>query len=192
MKTLWLASGNEHKKREIAEIFERYEIKIPAELGLAFAPTENGATFLENALLKARALYELVGEPVLADDSGLCVDALQGRPGIYSARYGSTTGKLTSEERNKLLLQELGTNPLRRARFVCAMVLFLGGERFFAVQETLEGEILSEPRGLGGFGYDPIVLVPGLGRTVAELSAAEKNHLSHRGKAGAALRRLVD
>ena len=158
-----------------------------------FAPEETGSTFLENALIKARALSDLVNAhgttmPVIADDSGLCVDALGGRPGIYSARYGEggTVGTQT-----RLLLGELGDNPNRRARFVCAMVLLFRADRFFAVQETLEGEIVREARGEGGFGYDPILHLPEFGRTVAELSEAEKNRISHRGKAGRAIAKLL-
>jgi XTP/dITP diphosphohydrolase len=163
---------------------------MPADSGIGFDPDETGLTFCENALLKARELKKIIGrngEAVIADDSGLCVDALDGRPGIYSARYGGTGGqKLSSAERNALLLEELKDNAKRRARFVCAMVLLLEEDRFFLVQETLEGEIVKNgmSRGEGGFGYDPVFLIPELGRTAAELSAEEKNSLSHRGKAG--------
>ena len=221
---VWFASGNAHKQAELAAILNRgdggaaarYTVKIPADGGLAFDPDETGTDFHENALIKARALYRLLldlrpasyspGDPVIADDSGLCVDALDGRPGIYSARYGSTgrygsigqfcgtasgvaaNGKtLEAAERNALLLEELGDNPRRSARFVCAMVLFFCPDRFYLVQETLEGEIVKSPEqagGTGGFGYDPILYISALGRTVAELSVAEKNRMSHRGKAG--------
>ncbi|MDR0657244.1 MAG: RdgB/HAM1 family non-canonical purine NTP pyrophosphatase [Treponema sp.] len=206
--TLWFATGNIHKKQELAAILQAAspgtELLIPGEAGIGFAPEETGATFLENALIKARALYRLAAAagkagPVIADDSGLCVDALGGRPGIYSSRYGSTGqygggDKLGDGERNALLLAELGDNPLRNARFVCAMVLLLKEDRFFAVQETLEGELVSSPdaaRGEGGFGYDPILFIPGLGRTVAELSEGEKNRISHRGKAARAIARIL-
>lgn len=216
--TIWFASGNAHKQAELAAILNapldavgggpdsgraaRYEIQIPAGAGLPFDPDETGSSFHENALLKARELYRLLaarrpagycpGDPVIADDSGLCVDALDGRPGIYSARYGNDGiaahgKKLESAERNALLLEELGGNPRRSARFVCAMVLFLSPDRFYLAQETLEGEIvnsLEQAGGTGGFGYDPVLYIPGLGRTVAELSEAEKNSVSHRGKAG--------
>jgi len=187
---IWFATNNAHKKEELEAILET-SLKIPSAFGIDFDPDETGATFSENALLKARELKKITGggkNAVIADDSGICVDALNGRPGIYSARYGTDGGrKLTSEQRNSLLLEELGDNPKRSARFVCAMVLYFSDDRFFLVQETLEGEIVmgSEmSRGEGGFGYDPIFLVPELNRTVAELSAQEKNILSHRGKAG--------
>jgi XTP/dITP diphosphohydrolase len=191
-------------------------VMIPAEAGIPFDPEETGATFLENALLKACALYRLLTEcgaeesggnapvviaggnvpVVIADDSGLCVDALDGRPGIRSARYGAGCGaengkKLEPFERNALLLRELGDRANRKARFVCAMVLLLSPGRFYAVQETLEGELIREPRGAGGFGYDPILYLPEKNLTVAELSEAEKNSMSHRGKAARAIARLL-
>ncbi|GHV88360.1 non-canonical purine NTP pyrophosphatase [Spirochaetia bacterium] len=208
--TIWFATGNAHKKQELQAILQGHTIKIPADAGITgFDPDETGATFLENALIKARALHQLIADrfpaetgPVIADDSGLCVDALGGRPGIYSARYcgpvvagdGSSTGngnKLEAGERNALLLREVGDAPNRSARFVCAMVLLFGNDRFFAVQETLEGRLIREERGAGGFGYDPILFIPELGRTVAELSEAEKNRISHRGKAGKAIAKLL-
>jgi XTP/dITP diphosphohydrolase len=196
-----------YKKKELAAIFREYSLKLPGEAGITgFDPQETGDSFLENALIKARALYELTGEPALADDSGLCVDALGGRPGIYSSRYGGggyTPGASAGEpgarggenpgdgERNALLLAELGDTVHRRARFVCAMVLLLGQDRFYAVQETLEGEILRETRGAAGFGYDPVFYLPERGCTVAELPEEEKNLLSHRGRAGRALAKLL-
>jgi XTP/dITP diphosphohydrolase len=186
---IWFATNNAHKKEELQAIFNT-GVKIPSDAGIDFDPDETGLTFSENALLKARELRKLLkrDDPVIADDSGLCVDGLDGRPGIYSARYGSTEGKkLTSQQRNSLLLEELGANPIRSARFVCAMVLLFSDDRFYLVQETVEGEIVKSSglsRGEGGFGYDPIFLVPELGRTMAELSPEEKNNLSHRGKAG--------
>jgi XTP/dITP diphosphohydrolase len=204
---VWFASGNAHKRQEIAAILRSavpdLDLRLPADAGLSFEPEENGASFLENALIKARALHHLLAGagrtgPVLADDSGLCVDALGGRPGIYSARYGSNgrygseEGKpLSSEARNDLLRAELGAAADRRARFVCAMVLLYENDRFFAVEETLEGEILRTSRGTGGFGYDPVMYLPEQDKTVAELTEAEKNRVSHRGKAGRAIAILL-
>ena len=189
---IWFATNNVHKKNELQAILET-RLSIPSDCGISSNPEETGITFCENALLKARELKKLLAnkeEPVIADDSGLCVDALNGRPGVFSARYGETDGeKLTYKQKNLLLLEELGDNPLRSARFVCAMVILLDHDRFFIVQETLEGEIVKSReliRGEGGFGYDPVFLIPELGRTLAELSAEEKNSLSHRGKAGKA------
>jgi XTP/dITP diphosphohydrolase len=197
--TIWFATGNTHKKAELAAILADHHIRIPLEAGLNFDPAETGSTFLENALIKARELHRLTGEPVIADDSGLCVDALDGRPGIYSSRYGGgqygSTGdgkKLSDPERNTLLLSELGDKPDRRARFVCAMILLYTPDRFFIAQETLEGEIVSGPgRGSGGFGYDPILYLPDQGCTVAELPEAEKNRASHRGKAGKIIAKIL-
>ncbi|MDR1177787.1 MAG: RdgB/HAM1 family non-canonical purine NTP pyrophosphatase [Spirochaetaceae bacterium] len=181
---LWFATANEHKRKELAAVLKGHTIMTPADRAMEFDPEETGAAFYENALIKARALYALVKEPVIADDSGLCVDALGGRPGIYSARYGSETGKkLDSPARNALLLNELGGEKNRNARFVCAMVLLLDENRFFLVQETLEGTIVSRARGEGGFGYDPLLYLDEKHRTVAELPDDEKNALSHRGRA---------
>jgi len=203
--TIWFASGNIGKKAELFAILGMAgilgggcDLLIPADLGLEFDPEETETSFSGNALLKAGELYSLLnrhslfknGDAVIADDSGLCVDALDGRPGIFSARYGAGAAgekKLESCERNALLLAELGDTPLRTARFVCAMVLMFDNNRFFLAQETFEGEMVKGPefaRGTGGFGYDPVVFIPELGRTVAELSEEEKNTVSHRGKAG--------
>lgn len=191
--TIWFASGNEHKVIEIKSILQGYEVKTPADLGIAFDPEENGSDFLQNALIKARALFQIVREPVIADDSGLCVDALDGRPGVRSARYGGENGvKISAEERNALLLKEIGNEAVRTARFVCSMVLLTSPDRFFAVQETLEGEVVRSGRGAGGFGYDPILFLPDRGMTVAQLSDGEKNAISHRGKAARAIARFLD
>jgi len=186
---IWFATNNNHKKDELQAILNT-SLKIPSNEGLGFDPAETGTTFMENALIKARELKKLLenkNDYVIADDSGICVDGLDGRPGVHSAYYGFKNGqKITSAQQNILLLDELGDNPVRSARFVCTMVLLFDYERFCVVQETLEGEIVkkSNMRGEGGFGYDPIFLIPELGRTLAELSAEEKNSMSHRGKAG--------
>ncbi|MDR2796550.1 MAG: RdgB/HAM1 family non-canonical purine NTP pyrophosphatase [Spirochaetaceae bacterium] len=186
---IWFATGNEHKRRELASILPETELRIPSDAGIDFEPDENGETFLENALIKAKALYRIVREPVIADDSGLCVDALGGGPGVRSARYGAEDGRrLDAAARNALLLRELGNETNRAARFVCAMTLLFDEYRFFAAQETLEGELLREQRGLGGFGYDPVLYLPDRGCTVAELPEDIKNRLSHRARAADALR----
>ncbi|MCL2006726.1 MAG: RdgB/HAM1 family non-canonical purine NTP pyrophosphatase [Treponema sp.] len=192
--TIWFASGNHHKKKELSDILSPYSIniKIPSEAGIEFNPEESGTSFLENAMIKAKALYDLVGEPVIADDSGLCVDALEGRPGIHSAYYGGEG--LSSIERNALVLSELGDNPNRGACFVCAMVLYYAPNRFFIAQEPLFGNIVKDmesARGSGGFGYDPILYISEYKRTVAELTEEEKNRISHRGRAGIAIGRLL-
>ncbi len=190
--TIWIATANQHKKKELADILLPHLIRTPDEAGINFDPEETGATFLDNALIKARELYALVLAPVIADDSGLCVDALQGRPGVLSARYGSENGKkLDASDRNALLLKEIGDSENRSAHFVCAMVLYFSPTRFYVVQETMDGELIHGERGMGGFGYDPILYLPARGKTVAELSDAEKNLISHRGKAGKAIRELL-
>ena len=205
-----------HKKAELAAILNialrSRDFRIPADAGLDFDPEETGTSFHENALLKARELHALLGQRgllkpgdvIIADDSGLCVDALDGRPGIFSARYVGRpvaagepvrSKKLSSAERNALLLEELGDAPLRTARFVCAMALMLGENRFLLAQETLEGEIVTDieaAKGTGGFGYDPIFFLPDLGRTVAELSETEKNTISHRAKAGKIIANMLE
>jgi XTP/dITP diphosphohydrolase len=159
---------------------------------LEFAPDETGTSFVENALIKARALHALVKTPVLADDSGLCVDALGGAPGIYSARYG---GNVPQHEKNRRLLAEVDeVKASRRCRFVCAMVLLLSPDRFFIAQETLEGNLvgtIDAAKGSGGFGYDPLVIPLGYCLTVSELTDDEKNRISHRGKAARTLDKII-
>ncbi|TFG84673.1 MAG: RdgB/HAM1 family non-canonical purine NTP pyrophosphatase [Spirochaetales bacterium] len=188
--TLYIASNNEHKIEEMQPLLGFAELKSPRDAGLTFDFPENGDTFIANALGKARALYDLVGCPTLADDSGLCVDALGGKPGVFSARYGSAEGvpPLESSERNALLLEEMAGIKERACHFVCCMVLVLSTSRFVVIQETCEGILLESPRGTGGFGYDPIVFLPAIGKSVAELSVLEKDHISHRGRA---LTRLI-
>jgi len=142
--TIFIATGNRHKAEEFSRIFSDHTLILPADRGIAFDPEESAATFFGNALIKAKTLFELVGEPVIADDSGICVDALNGEPGIFSARYGSTGGnELPAEERNRILLDRLDGITDRTARFVCNMVLYLGPNRFICVQETLEGTIVT-------------------------------------------------
>ncbi len=183
-----LATSNEHKRQEFAGLFSGFDIVIPSDRGIAFKPEETGTSFFENALIKARALFQALGSPSLADDSGLCVDALEGAPGIYSSRFGSKNGlELSDSERNNYLLSKMQGKHNRKCRFVCCLVLYVGEDRFFSAQETLEGELLETSLGNSGFGYDPIVFLKDLGKSVAELSAEEKNRISHRGKAARAL-----
>jgi XTP/dITP diphosphohydrolase len=183
---LMLASHNHHKLGEISALLLGHSIILPEHRNLEFSFEENGSTFIANALDKAEALYNLCKSPTLADDSGLVVDALDGGPGVFSARYGSSNGKLlTSVERNQLLLKNLDgvVEENRSARFVCAMALIIDPYRKFIVQETVEGRIAFNPFGEGGFGYDPIFIVGSTGKTMAQLSESEKNKISHRGKA---------
>jgi XTP/dITP diphosphohydrolase len=194
---IWFATNNSHKKEELSAILGA-KLKIPSEEGIKFDPEETGSSFCENSLIKARELKKLLGnggDIVIADDSGICVDALDGRPGVLSARYGQKDGeKITGKPQNILLLEELGDNPNRGARFVCAMTLLIDENRFFIAQETLEGEIVkdaSQIRGEGGFGYDPILYIPEYKMTVAELSAELKNAISHRAKAAKIIASLI-
>lgn len=213
---IYLATGNKHKKKEMAELLSNHEIVIPSDEGIDFDPDETGTTFYENSIIKAKALYDIVHAPVIADDSGICVDAISGRPGIYSSRYagpdfpqGKTDGtKITQDEQNVFLIEELNKalknpkpefnsflNGPRSCHYTCAFVLYLGGDRLYVVQETFEGtliEDISKQAGNGGFGYDPIVFLPEYGKTVAEISAEEKNAISHRGKAVKAIKDIID
>lgn len=176
---LLLATGNAGKIEEFRRIVPaRIALTVPANLGLVFDPVEDGLTFEENALIKARALAR--HGPVLADDSGLCVTALGDRPGVLSARYGGPG--LSGRERYELLLSELLGVKDRRARFVCVLVLLIDGQAL-SFEGSVEGLIAEEPAGATGFGYDPIFYYPPAGRTFAQMSAAEKDAISHRGQA---------
>lgn len=188
---LIIATTNQGKIRELAAAFAARSLGVTLR-GLEAAPglapvEETGATFEENALLKARAVYACAGLPALADDSGLVVDALNGAPGIRSARYAGPDA--TDEQNNRKLLAELENVPHeeRTARFVCVLALVLpqGRERIF--RGTWEGRIALAPAGSGGFGYDPLFVDPEVGKTAAELTPDEKNRRSHRGRAVAAL-----
>lgn len=191
--TIFLASNNAHKLEEIHGVLPGVKVLTPADAGLVFDFEETGHTFLDNSMGKAMALWQQLGLPSLADDSGLCVDSLGGRPGVLSARYGSVEGglPLESAERNALLLGEMSSIENRTCRFVCCLSLVLGPDRAFSIQETCEGLLLDAPRGSGGFGYDPLVYLPEQGKSVAELSLAEKNLVSHRGKALQRLRAII-
>jgi XTP/dITP diphosphohydrolase len=188
-----LASNNRDKADELERIFWNHSVLIPADLGIVFEYEEHGATFLENAVGKARACFELAAMSVLADDSGLCVDALGGMPGVGSARYGSEGGTiLSASEKNKLLLSKLKGVEERDASFVCCLVLMLSDYRFFVAQETCPGVIALEQKGDGGFGYDPVFFIPEKEMTIAELEDREKDEISHRGKASLRILTILD
>ena len=182
---LLLASNNDHKRLEFDRLFPGVPIRTPRSIGIVFDFEENGGTFLANAHGKAMALFKSAGMPVVADDSGLCVSALGGEPGIYSSRYGVPPGAppLKAPERNAYLLRRMAGMADRAAYFVCCLVLVLGDDRFLAAQETVDGVIADAPRGRNGFGYDPLFFFPARGRTMAELSDEEKDTVSHRGRA---------
>ena len=165
----------------------------PKDLNIEYDYNETGTTYCENALGKALCLHKLVGKPVLAEDSGLSVPALNGDPGIYSARYGMKEGlKLSDPEKNAYLLKNMEGIKDRKAFFVCSMVLVMNEYRYFVVQETMEGEIAFEPAGENGFGYDPVLYIPASGKTVAQMCDDEKNALSHRGKAGRKMKLIIE
>ncbi len=179
------ATGNAGKMREIRLIMEDLGMEILSmkEAGVDLDIQENGITFGENAAIKAKAVWEKTGGIVLADDSGLVIDHLNGEPGIYSARY---MGEDTSYEiKNRELIRRMeGTSGQERsARFVCNIAAVLPDGRVIHTEETMEGQIAEEPAGMGGFGYDPILYIPEFGKTSAELTMEEKNQISHRGKA---------
>lgn len=186
-----LASGNAGKLRELRQLLANLDIALIAqgELGVSDAE-ETGATFVENALLKARHAARATGLPALADDSGLCVDALDGAPGLYSARYAGSHADHAAN--NARLLQELQGLPAheRGAYFICVMVLLqhAGDPAPLIAEGRWHGRILDVPRGEHGFGYDPLFLPDGQTLSAAELDATLKNRLSHRGQALARLR----
>ena len=185
MRKFIVATKNKGKMKEIEEILTGlpYEVVSMEEAGISQDIDEYGSTFEENALIKAREIAEITGEMVMADDSGLEVDFLNGAPGIYSARYAGEGA--SDSDRNNKLLNELKDVPFekRTARFVCAIaVVFPEGESF-TVRGACEGYIGFEPRGNHGFGYDPLFFMPEYHRTVAEMSSEQKNQISHRGNA---------
>lgn len=188
-----LASGNRHKLFELKEILTDHTLLLPEDIGISFDFEETGTSFLENSQGKAFALFNKINRPVLADDSGLIVEALNGEPGIYSARYGSVNGiELEAPARNIYLLDKLQGESNLSAEFICCMSLILDKNRFFVAQESFKGEITRESTGINGFGYDPIFFLPEYGKTVAELPEKEKNKISHRGKAGYRIARLLE
>ena len=190
---LVLASNNPHKVTEVRRILDGIAVRTPAELGVSFAFEETGSTYDQNALGKARHLHGLIGMPTLADDSGLAVAALGGAPGVRSARFAPPGEELDDAGRCAYLLSLLHGAADRSAAFICCIAIVLDAQRLLLVQERVAGRIAQQPRGARGFGYDPVFLVGGGGRTMAELSGAEKDRVSHRGRAlrraGALLRR---
>ncbi len=184
MKKVIFATKNKGKIKEIQAVLgDSYNVITMEEAGITVDVEENGKTFEENAVIKAEAIAKICGETVLADDSGLEIDYLNGEPGIYSARY---MGHDTSYDiKNKSLIERLNGVPdeKRTARFVCAVAAAVPGKETVVVRGTMEGIIGYEIKGENGFGYDPIFFLPEYGKTSAEISPEEKNKISHRGKA---------
>jgi XTP/dITP diphosphohydrolase len=180
-----LASGNLHKIKEISDMLPEFEVVGYKELGFDFEIEENGKTFYENALIKAKAVSDALKLPALADDSGICVEALNGEPGIYSARYA---GDGIDEHNNELLLKNMQGEKNRNAKFVCCMVFYQpNGEIITATGET-HGKILDKCYGENGFGYDPLFFSDDLNISLGIASSEEKNKISHRYRAIKALR----
>ena len=179
---LFLASNNNHKISEIRSRLEPIGIRVlnPKDEGIQFDAEETGKTFEENAIIKAEILYKLTGKPVLADDSGLTVESLNGRPGVYSSRYAGDNA--SDMDNNVKLLKELKAHDNRKAAFICVMAFIWDkGTKIFT--GSCEGTILEEFKGQSGFGYDPLFYLPALKKTMAEINIEEKNTISHRGKA---------
>ena len=181
-----LASKNKHKLVEISKITEKFgmELVLQSELGVDIDVEETGSTFEENSFLKAEAVMKATGLPALADDSGIAVDALNGEPGIYSARYGFDD-TLDDWGRLELLLKNTEHVPdgQRQAQFVCVITMVTPAGQVIQARGEIHGELTREPRGENGFGYDPIFYYPPYGKSTAEMSSEEKNQVSHRGNA---------
>lgn len=194
-KTVIIATNNAHKVEEIEHAldFEGWEFKSLKEVGVESSPDETGTTFEENARIKARAAYELTGKAVLADDSGLVVDALNGAPGVYSSRFAGEDGN--DDANNKKLLDELSDVPddQRTARFMCVLVFIDEDGTETVAQGSVEGKIGYEIKGEGGFGYDPLFWPEcfNFECTLAEVTQENKNKVSHRGNALRELKKLL-
>ena len=186
MMKVVLASKNKHKLVEISQITEKFgmELVLQSELGVDIDVEETGTTFEENSFLKAEAVMKATGLPALADDSGIAVDALNGEPGVYSARYGFDD---TLDDWGRLLLLLKNTEHVpdgqRQAQFVCVITLVMPDGKTIQARGEIHGELTREPRGENGFGYDPIFYYPPAGMSTAEMPSEEKNKVSHRANA---------
>ena len=178
-----LASKNPKKMKEMNEILSGMgvEVCLQSDVGIDIDVEETGTTFEENSLLKARAVMEASGLPAIADDSGLCVDALNGAPGVYSARYGGDG--LDDMGRYRLLLANMPRGAARTAKFVSVITCCFPGGEVLTARGECPGTIAFAPMGEGGFGYDPVFFLPKLKKTFAQLAPEEKNAVSHRGRA---------
>jgi len=184
---LLFATNNKHKIREISDLLDdRFKILGLSDVNITEDIPEDAETLTENALFKAKFVHDRTGMNVFADDTGLEVDALGGAPGVYSARYAGE-GKSFDDNINKLLAEMQGAEN-RRARFRTVIALILDGTEYF-FEGAVEGEIITERRGNGGFGYDPVFLADGYDRTFAEIPLSEKNKISHRARA---MRKLLE
>ena len=178
-----LATHNPGKLKEMSSILSRFGVEVvsPKELGITVDVEETGTTFAENAMLKARAICAAANLPAIADDSGLCVDALNGGPGVYSARYGGEG--LDDKGRYMLLLNNMRGQTTRAAHFTCSIACAFPNGDTLTAEGRCDGSIAFAPMGEGGFGYDPVFFVPEKAKTFGQLTAEEKSTISHRGKA---------
>lgn len=185
MRKFVVATRNKGKMREIVGILSRFSFDVISmeQAGILKDIEENGSSFEENAMIKAREIFKLTGEMVMADDSGLEVDYLNGAPGIYSSRFAGEGA--SDEDRNNKLLDMLANVPFekRTARFVCAVALIFPNGESFTVRGTCEGYIGTKPEGVNGFGYDPLFYLSEYNMTMAQIGVEEKNRISHRGRA---------
>lgn len=193
MRKLLLSTNNPDKVREFRQILEGLPLEIvtPASLGLKLEVEETGSSFAENAAIKAKAFHQATGLLALSDDSGLEVDALGGKPGVYSARYGDLPN---GEAKNRLLLQQMEGVPWenRGCRYVAEIAIVDELGTLYRCRGELAGKVAWEPKGMGGFGFDPVFFVPRFRRTAAELTPEQKNRISHRGKAGRCARKILE
>ncbi len=188
---LLVATGNAHKLRELQEMFGDYYTLAPmADAGFFGPIDENASTFAGNAAIKAEAVCAATGFPAIADDSGLCVDILDGEPGVLSARYAGEHGD--DEANNDLLLRRMEGKEDRNARFMCALALKFPGKEPYIAEGSCPGKILHRRQGTGGFGYDPLFLYEPMGKTYAEMNEEEKNGISHRARAAREMRKIME
>ena len=185
MNKIIFATGNENKLKEIRQIMQDMDVEIISmkEAGINIEIEETGTTFLENSYLKAKTIWDITGGIVMADDSGLVIDYLNGEPGLYSARYMGENTSYDIKNANILERMKAAKGDERSARFVASIVCILPNGKELSVVETMEGIIADKVAGKNGFGYDPILYLPDYACTSAELSDNEKNRISHRGKA---------
>lgn len=193
MDKIIFATGNAGKMKEVREILKDLNVEVLSmkEAGIQADVEENGKTFQENAVIKAREIMKISGEVVLADDSGLEIDYLNREPGVYSARYMGEDTPYSVKNANLISRLEGVPEEKRTARFVCAIAAVLPGGRELTTRATIEGRIGYEEKGENGFGYDPIFYVPEFGCTTAELTGEQKNQVSHRGKALEAMKEIL-
>lgn len=185
-----VATGNAHKLREIAEIFNDFEVISQKQAGFNLDVEETGSTFADNALIKVRAICKALNCIVIGDDSGLCVEALDGAPGVYSARYSGQHGN--DKANRELLLKNMQNVENRKAYFACAVAMAFPDGKEFVVEGRAQGQIMYEEKGDGGFGYDSLFFSDELKKSFAEATPSEKNAVSHRAKALAKLRMLIN